>query len=447
MEKFLNMERIILPYSYEYIKVLELVSIIANSIYYFYFMWLFGSVFLAYYLEFIRRDDVSTFIADKVLSLPLKKLSLPIVLGVFSIIVVFSLDLVIFQDGKFLSLILINGLMSFVFILGLAFAWTYKYTYQLINLLQKSALEESSKHFIQFIQNNFKVHRISSKLALVFLTIGLFALASSFNYKIDLTLFEVKSSLTSYLFNLIVIVRFLELVTLSLAISLLTTFFYYIIWQEKDFELSVNFQDRIKKFTINFGLITLLPLPLFLFLEIFLLPSRGLSYSIFLVVGVAVLLIFLIINKLNAYKKEELHSLGTYSFYVLVIIVILFATKDTFTVANSLKPSFIQISRNFVKYEEDLKSKLNISTININPEEIFNAKCVACHEFDKALVGPPYNLVLPKYENDSGKLAKFILNPVKVDPAYPPMPAQGLIPAEADALADYLLKTYKERVK
>jgi cytochrome c len=118
--------------------------------------------------------------------------------------------------------------------------------------------------------------------------------------------------------------------------------------------------------------------------------------------------------------------------------------KDVIAFGNVLKPKSVEISKNFLTYEENLKSKLNIKTVTISGEEIFTAKCSACHRFDSKLVGPPYNVVLKKYENNRDKLVKFILNPVKVDPAYPSMPSQGLIPPEAEAVADYIMKVYKE---
>ncbi len=73
---------------------------------------------------------------------------------------------------------------------------------------------------------------------------------------------------------------------------------------------------------------------------------------------------------------------------------------------------------------------------------IFRERCTACHQFDRRVVGPPYNDVLPKYEEDFDGLVGFILDPVKVDPDYPPMPDQGLRRAEARAVAAYLWKEF-----
>jgi hypothetical protein len=34
----------------------------------------------------------------------------------------------------------------------------------------------------------------------------------------------------------------------------------------------------------------------------------------------------------------------------------------------------------------------------------------------------------------------FVLNPVKMNPAFPPMPNQGLKPAEADSIVSFILR-------
>lgn len=75
-------------------------------------------------------------------------------------------------------------------------------------------------------------------------------------------------------------------------------------------------------------------------------------------------------------------------------------------------------------------------------EEIYTQKCSACHAFDTRIVGPPYNAVLPKYAGKIDELKAFIANPVKVDPAYPAMPNQGLNAREVASVAQYLVEKY-----
>jgi cytochrome c len=82
------------------------------------------------------------------------------------------------------------------------------------------------------------------------------------------------------------------------------------------------------------------------------------------------------------------------------------------------------------------------SNVPLDPqagERIYAEKCASCHSFNQKVVGPAHKDVVPKYGGDAAKLAAFILNPTKVDPSFPAMPAQGLSRREAQAVAEYLL--------
>ena len=97
------------------------------------------------------------------------------------------------------------------------------------------------------------------------------------------------------------------------------------------------------------------------------------------------------------------------------------------------------------EYDATLNAMKGVSTIvEISGADIFNGKCSACHKYDQKLVGPPYKETLPKYNGDVEKVAAFVLNPTKINPAYPAMPSQGLKPAEAKAIAKYILEEVKK---
>lgn len=72
-------------------------------------------------------------------------------------------------------------------------------------------------------------------------------------------------------------------------------------------------------------------------------------------------------------------------------------------------------------------------------EQVYTAKCTACHTWDAKVVGPPYDAVVPRYFGKEPDLVAFINAPVKINPAYPPMPAQGLTEQEVVSVARYLL--------
>jgi len=72
--------------------------------------------------------------------------------------------------------------------------------------------------------------------------------------------------------------------------------------------------------------------------------------------------------------------------------------------------------------------------------KLYQERCATCHAFDRVVVGPAHRNVVPKYAGDAPRLAAFIQNPTKVDPAFPPMPAPGLSRREAKAIAEYLIQ-------
>jgi cytochrome c551/c552 len=74
---------------------------------------------------------------------------------------------------------------------------------------------------------------------------------------------------------------------------------------------------------------------------------------------------------------------------------------------------------------------------------VFDRVCHVCHRFDKKLVGPALDDVLPKYRKDPKALKAFIRNPVKVDPKFPAMPKPAVNELEVDAVAAYLLDQAK----
>lgn len=108
-----------------------------------------------------------------------------------------------------------------------------------------------------------------------------------------------------------------------------------------------------------------------------------------------------------------------------------------------LKSTQNNIAQSVDKYESEfaeIKNTAQKNEVKVNAEDIFFNKCVSCHAYDKNVVGPALNNVVKKYKGKKEDLKNFLLSPVKVDPNFPAMPNQGLKPAEAKAMADYLFQ-------
>ncbi len=438
------LNEIILPFSYNYSKVLQLVYIISQSMFYFYFFWLTGSALLSYYYEFYKRDDASTYFAKILLSLPLKKLNIPFVVGLIPLIVIYSLDLIWLTGPEFTAIHSWTLVKIVLFIISIFALYSYKTSFELISLLSRTITDKDSKEYISVMESNLKRHKNSSVIGIVSILISLYLLSTLSIAKLDYDPSNFRFDFFAYLFSLETFLRFVNYLFLSLSIVYLSNLFFNFSWKETELDTSSGLGDFIKLNSLKGAIFSVLVLPLFLLIELLLFPRGSLTYLVFLSSGLAVILIFIIANQLNAFNKEANNFYLKYSFFLFVIVVLAVSTRDVSALSNAIETKTVEISHQFIAYESNLKNKLNIKTVSINPEEIFTAKCSACHKFDTKLVGPPYNLVLKKYENNRDQLVKFILNPVKVDPAYPPMPAQGLIPPEAEAVADYLLKIYKE---
>jgi cytochrome c len=131
------------------------------------------------------------------------------------------------------------------------------------------------------------------------------------------------------------------------------------------------------------------------------------------------------------------------AFFFTIILFGFFIIEHEFAFSTANQLNERNIIATFQKEKLALQESLGVLSIpEVSGEEIYNAKCIACHQFDVKIVGPPYNDVLPKYENKMDELESFIANPVKINPDYPIMPNQGLKPAEVKAIAEYIVTIY-----
>ncbi len=441
------MSELTLPFNYNYTNVLKLVSILAHSLFYFYFFWLTGTAIVSYFLEFFKRDDASKQFVKVLLHFPLKKISTLIVLGIIPLIVIYSIDLIWLKGNEFDSIHNLSLINLFLFILSILALYSYRSTFDLLVVFSKNVLDKDSKDLIELMESNLKKHKLSGLIGTIGLLSSLFLYSILNVAKLDYNQIDYMFDFFSYLLNVQVYLKFLYYLLISISLVYLVNLFLNFGWAETQLEGSIELNDFIRETSLKGAMISVLVQPAFILIELLLFPKNSLSYMIFLTSGIAVILVFIILNQLNAYSKESISNYLKYSFFMFIMVVISISSRDVIGISNVLKSKTVEIAQMYTTYEENLKNKLNIKTVSINGEEIFSAKCSACHRFDAKLVGPPYNTVLPKYENNREQLVKFILNPVKVNPEYPPMPAQGLIPPEAEAVADYILKVYKENSK
>ncbi|MGE5804996.1 MAG: c-type cytochrome [Ignavibacteria bacterium] len=210
-----------------------------------------------------------------------------------------------------------------------------------------------------------------------------------------------------------------------------------------------NLDNLYSEFARNAGIrITFsgaLLVPLFMFINILSLPGSALSGGVFGYSAIALVLIFFAYNLLYAMFKYSNAKFSGQLFFVMLFSILALIVKDQLAMSNATKLQTELLDRNYhalIAKTENVKSAPEV----VSGEKVYQTICVSCHRFDIKLVGPSYDSVMPKYEGKVDQLVAYIRNPVKVNPAFPPMPNPGLRPNQVKAVADYEMIEHMKRV-
>jgi len=238
------------------------------------------------------------------------------------------------------------------------------------------------------------------------------------------------------------LLKYLQFAAVAAGATGVGVLFFFFVWQGGGQPGDPAYHLMVRKTGFGLAIVSVLLQPILIVLNVVALPDHALSGGLFALEGASMLLFFLAAQFLYAYGKQAEGGYLSYAFYALGVALLLLFSADQVAVSNATKPHAARLAVAFDRSAEELKTRLGIALITLSGQEIYDAKCSACHLMDQKKVGPPYKEVIPKYGGDKAKLIAFVLNPVKVNPAYPPMPNQGLKPAEADSIASFLLAKY-----
>ncbi len=335
---------------------------------------------------------------------------------------------------------------GFLFLLTAAILlYAYKYTFDLAGvldgLLGKGHPTEEAK---QFAVVNARTHDAMGRWGIVFIAAALFLLTSAMAVAVNRDAWTNIGAIWELFIAPDVYVKYLQFLALSLGMTGLGILFFFFSW-EGGKKIDPAYAAYARKKGVDLAVVSLLAQPLLIFLSLFFLPAEALSGVMVALAGIAVLLLLLALQFLYALEKEGSMQYVGYAFFALVCASAFTVTKDQLAIQNATKQHAAQLVVAHERQMETLKAKLGIGAPLPTGEDIYNGKCSACHLYDQKKVGPPYNVVLPKYAGKKADMISFVLNPAKVDPAYPPMPNQGLKPAEADSIVSYLFRKYGQQ--
>lgn len=292
-----------------------------------------------------------------------------------------------------------------------------------------------------------ETRRTSGKYAILFLSLSVYCLIAGMSLAVHPNLWQSISSIVELLFSLDVLVKVIQFVLLSLTISALGMVYFTFRWEGGKKNISNEYSNYVRSKALPIILLSLLAQPIFVVCSVVLLPVSALSGLVFLAAFLVVFFVFLASHFVYGMMKDFSSSHAGKAFYMFILSLVFIVIQTTSSLSISTQQQSALLAFKYNVYHEELLAKMGINLATFTGEDIFNAKCSACHEFGVKKVGPAYKDVLPKYENDLVKLTSFVMNPQKIDPAFPPMPNQGLKPAEADSIAAYIINMYKQAQK
>jgi cytochrome c len=216
--------------------------------------------------------------------------------------------------------------------------------------------------------------------------------------------------------------------------------FFFFAWEGGGKVREREYAELIRRTAYRLTAVAFLAQPVLLVGYLALLPDASLTGALFALAGGAILLILLAAQFVYAFARDPRPGYAAYAFYTLGLAFVLLVVADQTAIGTATRGNATRLAGVHARTTADLKAQLGVGAPAVTGEDIYNGRCSACHLFDAKKVGPPYRETMPKYQGKKDALIAFILNPVKVNPAYPPMPNQGLKPAEAESIATYLLR-------
>ena len=436
----------VLPQSSHHMHLLKYLLVLTNLILYSYVGTLWGSFVISlYYKGLAQKHNTQKYneIAKYIIDLVTFNKSVSFGLGIIPMLSsAFCYAQLLHLSGiQAAGYIIISSVFLFISII---FVYTYKHTFHLSDILDRSANDSTDKISDEkknYLDGTKKLNSSSGFWGVTTLSLTILFYFSASQFASDSTSWSQRNSFFGIIFSLDSIISFLQFITLAFIASS-ALLLYKIFHVDKKLD-EAEFGELKNKLLIVL-LISLILIHALVVLLIMIKPSNTLSYEYFTISIVVFGLILWLVISVYQMLKNNLVKNSSNIFFMVVFLLFFLVLKEQYAFDSATKQHFEMLSANYKEFTTNLKKEMGMFSEQISGVDIYNGRCIACHNFDQKIVGPPYNDVLPKYVDKKDELVKYILNPVKINPEYPAMPNQGLKPNEAEAVAEYLLTTYKK---
>jgi len=438
------LDKLVLPQSLEHIALLHYMATIVLFLFVpFLSLVLGGSIISFYFKRKGLREPNDHFIlfSKQVIEYTTFTKGAGAALGVVPLVALILIYAQILHNLKLLTVSLFVVALILI-IVGLIFIYTYRYSWVFKSFLSSVKFDERENEFTTFANNVARVNRKSGYWGIIFLLLGSYFFIGGINLALNPSDWDA-TGILYLLTSFSVFVKWLHFFTAALSLTGAFLLFIFFFWEGGKEIADQKYKAFIKKTGLAITLFFALFQPLLLLINLIALPSIALSSSVFGFVVISLFAVFWVFHLLYAMlKNSELRYSGMV-FLLLVVASLTLIISEQASFRNVTKTQALVLSAEYAVTLKELKGE-PMGITAISGADIFNGRCSACHKFDQKLVGPPYKETLSKYNGDVDKLAAFVLNPTKINPAYPPMPNQGLKPAEAKAIAKYILEEVKK---
>ncbi len=235
-------------------------------------------------------------------------------------------------------------------------------------------------------------------------------------------------------------VRYAHFIAVTLGATGIGILYFLFQWEGRGtLQRDEAYETYVRHIAVRLAVASLLAQPPFMIASLAVLPAGAISGMVYGLTGVGLVFLLLTGVILYAFHREGRTVYLGYAFCAFGIALGATFTKDQVAVGNATIDQAASLAIAADRELDALKARIGFAATAMSGQEIFDAKCSACHMFDQKKIGPPYREVIPKYDGKKALLMAFVMNPVKMNPAYPNMPNQGLKPSEADSIATFLL--------
>lgn len=443
------LDKLVLPQSAEHIELLHYMLSLILILFVPFISIVFGGLILSlYYKRKGLKTSNTTYLnfAKDAIEFVTVNNSIGVILGIvplFTAILIFAQLLHTADTGTVGYLAL-----SFLFTTtGLIMTYVYRHSFafnRVFTSIKKDNLSEQDlKEDVEKFQSSTGHLSVKNgRWAVVFLFVGIWLFTGAITNAVNFGVMEV----TGVFYLLIspkVILNLLIFLFLAFTLTGAAILFGFLYWKE-DKKLSAEYREFVKTRSSRLALYSAIPLPFLLALNLYSIPGSFLSGSVFFYGVAALLLIFLALHFIYMILQHNKYTYSAALFLTIIFAVFALIVKEQMAMTNATATHSLVLSNQFDQMLSELRGTGSVA--EISGKEIYDVRCASCHRFDQVLVGPAHKDVLPKYIGKESQLVAFIRNPVKIDPAFPPMPNPGLKPQEAEAVVKYMFEAYKDKL-